>query len=67
MASIMNMPSIAYPCFMPASKVKREPIHESGVSSSIPSGDGDQFDFDLLAEYLLDEVTASDLTQFDFR
>jgi len=61
------MPSIAYPCFMPASKVKREPIHESGLPNSISTGDGDQFDFDLLAEYLLDEVTTNDLTQFDFR
>jgi len=62
----MNMPSIAYPCFMPASKVKRDQLQENGVSASIPTGDGDQFDFDLLAEYLLDEGTTSDLTQFDF-
>jgi len=66
MASIMNMP-VAYPCFMPASKVKREQVHDSGIPTSVPTGDGDQFDFDLLAEYLLDEVTTSDLTQFDFR
>jgi len=52
---------------MPASKVKREPIHESGLPNGISTGDGDQFDFDLLAEYLLDEVTTNDLTQFDFR
>lgn len=62
----MNMPSIPYPCFMPASKVKRDQLQDNGVPASIPTGDGDQFDFDMLAEYLLDEGTTSDLTQFDF-
>jgi len=72
MASIMNMPmpSVTYPCFMSVNRVKREQVHDNGVSGSIPSGipsgDGD-FDFDLLAEYLLDEVNANETTQFDFR
>jgi len=60
------MPTITYPCFMPVSKVKRDQVHDNGISGSSSSGDGD-FDFDLLAEYLLDEVTASEPTQFDFR
>lgn len=60
MASIMNLP-VAYPCFMPASKVKNQG-YDSGIAANVLN-DGDQFDFDLLAEYLLDEATTNDPTQ----
>ena len=46
---------------MPASKVKNQG-YDSGIAANVLN-DGDQFDFDLLAEYLLDEATTNDPTQ----
>jgi len=63
--SVMNMPSVPHPCFMSANKVKQEPTPQSGGQRGASTGDGDQFDFDLLAEYLLDESNTGSLA-FDF-
>jgi len=51
------MPSVALPRFIPHSQCKNEDVNDIG----------EQFDFDLLEEYLLDETTSSGLNDgFEF-
>jgi len=51
------MPSVALPRFIPLSQSKNEDVNDIG----------EQFDFDLLEEYLLDETTSSGLNDgFEF-
>ena len=64
-ATVMNVPTVSYPCFVPASQAKVNTEQQNGAQNVNSTGDGDQFDFDLLAEYLLDEGNSSGPT-FDF-
>lgn len=62
MASVINMPSqMVLPCFMNASKASGDALPQSDQF-----GGDDPLDFDLLAEYLLDDGTSSG-PNFDFR
>jgi len=50
LTSVMTFPSIQAPCFIPAGKkTETEGGQTNGVTES------EQWDFDLLAEYLLDD------------
>jgi len=64
-ATVMNVPTVSYPCFVPASQAKVNLEQQNSAQNVNSTGDGDQFDFDLLAEYLLDEGNSSGPT-FDF-
>lgn len=65
MASVLNMPSqIILPCFLPASKSSGD---AAAPQYDMFAGD-DPLDFDLLAEYLLDDgMNTSSGSNFDFR
>jgi hypothetical protein len=70
MSTVFDMaPSVTLPRFAPSSK---SAAPQSGAGTAV-FPDGGDFDFDLLAEYLLDEGTSAEgddslgLSAFDFR
>ena len=69
MTSVANMPSdMMIPCFMPASQhVNDSGNYECGGLQDLSAVSDDNLDFDLLAEYLLDDGASPPGATFDFR
>lgn len=64
MTSVLNMPTeMILPCFIPASQTGGEKCDSAPQSDM--AVENDPLDFDLLAEYLLDDTAATGTT-FDF-
>ena len=58
MATILNMPSaVSIPCFIPASKTSEANLKNDDCLGLLNDG---ELDFDLLADYLLEEADATD-------
>jgi hypothetical protein len=69
MTSVANMPSdMMIPCFMPASQsVSDQGNYDCGGLQDLVAVGDDPLDFDLLAEYLLDDGASPSSATFDFR